>query len=329
MKIFFIGDYKINSGPSNVNKHLKKYLPKNTLYISNNSKVARLIEILIKVTLCDKIVFSGLSKQNIIGIKWSKILRKKTFYIMHGSVSYENEINGLSNKKHEQLERLNLDIVDCIICVSETFMNWMKDRYPSYKNKLTYINNGVDWDLMNLEHNKVETRDNRVIMTSGGGMPRKNIISICKAIEKINKDTNINYKLIVVGDDGKDTEKIKEYSFVEYKGKVNKEEYINYLKQANIFIQNSIFETFGLAPIEALMCGCNLLMAKNIGAIGIFKTINKDDLILDCFDYEEICEKIIRLSNDGNNNKLITDLDKDCTSFKYQTMKLVDKIKED
>ena len=69
-------------------------------------------------------------------------------------------------------------------------------------------------------------------------------------------------------------------------------------------IQNSSFETFGLAPIEALIAGCNLLISNEIGAKGVLTTTEDKDIIFDTDSIEGIAGKIHELIIDGNYDRL-------------------------
>ena len=78
MRVFIVGDHKTGTGPANVTKEYIRCFPKGTLYQKNTSKIARVPELLIKTILCDCILFSGYSAQNVLGIKLAKIFNKKT-----------------------------------------------------------------------------------------------------------------------------------------------------------------------------------------------------------------------------------------------------------
>lgn len=322
-RIFFVGDLKGNNGPASVNKALQKIMPKSTLYSEERMFLKRIIELFIKIRKTDGVVFSGLSKVNIIGFILAKFLGKKSAYLMHGNVNYEDKINQRFNNKNIVIENKILKLAPIIICVSENFMNWMKDNYPQYRQKLKYVNNGVDWDLIEKDTQvPVERRCNRVL-SIGGGMRRKNIIAICEAIEILNKNDHTYYELVVIGANDVDTKKIKSYPFVTYIENVNKDEMPLYYKSATLYIQNSVFETFGLAPIEALICGCNLLISNNVGAKGIFNTLEDNDLINNVNDVEEIVRKITYNIHLNNNNRLMSMIDRESTSVKASYTKLL------
>ena len=322
MKLLIVGDFEGNTGPANVNRSLKKHLPNNTIYLESRNKISRLLELLIKMQKVDAIIFSGMSKINIIGIKIAKILDIKTAYLMHGCREIENQINQTYKLKDIKIENKVLALVPKIICVSEYFMKWMKESYPVYESKLTYVNNGIDWKSIAID-NRESQREEHTLLAVGGGLPQKNILSICKAVQLINDTNELNLELIVIGKEGSDTEKILSYSFVNYINEINHEEMTTYYRKAKIFVQNSVFETFGLAPIEALINGCDLLFSTGTGAKSIISELEENDIINDTFDSVEIAEKIKLLLNRSNNERLLSSINKNETSVEFAANKLI------
>lgn len=62
-----------------------------------------------------------------------------------------------------------------------------------------------------------------------------------------------------------------------------------------------MFEPFGLATIEALFSGCNILISQNVGCRDIFTEIEDNSLIYDTNDISELVEKInFNMNNDNN-----------------------------
>lgn len=313
LKMLFVGDIYSNTGPANVNKVLKKYSHSNDLFLLQKNIFMKILELIFKILICDVVIFSGISRLNSIGIAFSQFFGKKTGYLMHGSCKFENKVNAIENKRVEKIENETLEKIDVIICVSKLFMNWIKLEYPIYVNKISYVNNALDIEKIHLEQKNYDiSRNKNLIMSSGGGAPLKNIKSICKAIERLNQEDYFDLKLIVLGNDGDDSEEIKSYDFVEFIPTVPSDEMILYFKKTNLYIQNSDFETFGLAPLEALLSGCNLLVSKNIGMLDVFDKYENSDVILDSYDCQEIAEKIKINLISSNNSRLLSHMDWRC-----------------
>ena len=329
MKIFVIGDYRTGTGPANVTLEYLKRLPRGTRHLVAKSKALRAVEILLKMPSCDVVLFSGYSKQNILGLKLAHKLKKPTAYLMHGCVEHENAINECIDKEMNRVERMTMELSDRIYAVSSQFAKWLRTNYPEYSDKIEAMPNGVNTELLKdvLDIDKIQARDSLQIFTIGGGMPRKKIKHICEAIAKINRRYGeMTYRLVVVGDKGKDDDIINAYPFVENLGLVDFEKTKQLYRESALFVQNSCFETFGLAPMEALMCGCNVLLSREIGALELFNNVEDGDIINNFYDEAEIASKIDRLLKVGNASRLIRAFDRESASWEKRTVQLQKKL---
>ncbi|ASZ20030.1 glycosyl transferase [Bacillus cereus] len=327
MKVFFIGDFDSDNGPASVNKTLRKYMPNNTLYSVQTKRYRRIMEMLLKIWQVDAVIFSGLSKANVIGFKIAKLFGKKSAYLMHGSALIEGEINQNSNENRINIEKKTLELAPTTICVSEIFMNSIKDRYPQFSDKITYVNNGIDWNMFGISESNNIKRDKNAVLCVGGGTPLKKIRVVCKAIDYLNNHEGYNLRLTVIGSVGKDTDEIKSYPFVTYIERVAKNDMDYYYKKSQLYIQNSEFETFGLATVEALIGGCNILISKNVGAKSIIHSLETNDVINDVNDIKEVSKKIICSLVNNNNDRLINSIKKDETSVEESYKKMLDILK--
>jgi len=95
--------------------------------------------------------------------------------------------------------------------------------------------------------------------------PRKNFKSLILAFKKLKlKD----YKLLIVGSKNKvfsDTEiqkLIKEIPNVEFTGYVSDKKLVNLYQRAKLFVYPSLYEGFGLPPLEAMACGTPVVVSN-------------------------------------------------------------------
>lgn len=333
MKVFFVGDFASNTGPAMVNKLLIKALKNEDIrYAKTKSKITRVIELIYKIIFSDCVCFCSYSELNFIGLRVAKIFGKKSFYIMHGYSTYETQINNefVSEeeiKKINNKERKIFRSVDKVFCVSEKFMKFMKQNEPLFKEKFDYNNNPIELrkiENQTIKHDKAKY--NNQIVSIGGGMKRKNNLSICKAIDKLNRDKGLNLKFVVIGLPHTDKEQICSYDFVTYYDKLSHEDVLKILAESYLYIQNSIFETFGLAIIEALACNCNLLVSNSVGSTGVLKTIRSSDLIYDTSNIDEIAEKIENILVRENATRLKKGIIKEEVEYKEVASLLMGKI---
>ena len=333
MKVFVIGDYRTGTGPANVTKEYLLRFPENTARLIFKSKPLRAIEIIFKMPFCSVVLISGYSRQNLLALKWAGVLNKPCAYLMHGCVEHENAINDCVNETMSLTERKTMEKSDAIYAVSNRFAAWLKTNYPEYSDKISAAVNGVDTRLIeNMDgfHGiKAGGRDKNMIFTIGGGMPRKKIKHICAAVELINRKAGEpGLRLVVAGDKGKDDEAINSYPFVENIGLVDSAITKGLYREASLFVQNSCFETFGLAPMEALVNGCSILVSKETGAIELFRELEDGDVIDNWYDDAEIAFKIEALLKKGNASRLTQSFDKESSSWEERTMELWKKLQD-
>ncbi len=325
MRIFLAGDHYSGTGPSNVTKYYIENLPKGTLFQKRRSKLMRVPEIILNTFKADVVVYSGYSKQNLLGLRVAKLLKKPTAYIMHGCVEYENSINLEPDEEMNSVERKTLEMSDLVIAVSRRFCNWLKNYYPMYSDKFDYVPNGIDTDLIHRAKERHDT-NRHMLFSIGGGMPRKKIKYICKAVEILRKTYDPMLFLTVTGACGADSKEIDSYDFVDNRGLVSFDNCIGLFKEAALFIQNSSFETFGLAPVEALLCGCPVLCSTHVGALDLINGLRDEDVIERYDDPKEIARKIVYNLEHSNVDRLTAGLERESDSWKERSRALEAKL---
>ena len=90
-----------------------------------------------------------------------------------------------------------------------------------------------------------------------------------------------------------------------------------------LFIQNSVFETFGLAPVEALLSDADVLISGKCGSLSVIKNTESEDIIQDPDDIQELVQKIGYMLENDNHTRLIVNLDKENTSWKKRSKELL------
>lgn len=240
---------------------------------------------------------------------------------MHGYKTYEAKINNpfISDEELKKInyeEKLLFRNIDKIFCVSEKFMEFMKKKEPEFKDKFDYNFNPIDFEkIQSISRKHKKPKKNNQIVSIGGGMRQKNNLMVCEAINKLNYEKGLDLKFTVIGLPYTDKDKICSYDFVTYYDELPHEKVIEILSESYLYIQNSTFETFGIAIIEALLCRCNLLLSDNIGATGVIRTIEDDDLIFDTQSIDEIAKKIERVMTNNNYQRLVSGILKDEIQF--------------
>lgn len=325
MKLFLLGDFVSDNGPGNANKQIRDTLADiyKTEYSRASGKFSRIVEMYKGVRKADILLICSKSKINYMAINIAKQLEKKIIYLVHGCASYEVVIkNSFVSEKQlnaiKRYETIVYDASDQIVCVSKSCMEFVKKQFPQYEGKIDYIYNVVDVNkIKNVCQKKNYLRQGNKILSVGGGMRQKNNLIIA---ETIDKNFN-NVKYVVVGDMQEDGEKIKKFGSVTCIGSLTHETLLQLMNETDLYIQNSIFETFGLAIIEALYAGCSLLVSQTVGCMELFESITDMDIIYDTSNEMEISEKITYLLREPNNKRLLDGFKAECVSKEYQSSK--------
>lgn len=149
-----------------------------------------------------------------------------------------------------------------IITVSEYTKNDLEINFPSCKNKIVSIHNGLSAPIQSHE---IEPKDvESYILYVGNIKPHKNLISLVEAFKKYLLQTQ--YNLVIVGQsenlisaDEKLLSILKDNALrqrIKFKGQVNDEKLAQLYKEAALFVSPSLFEGFGFPPLEAMSYDC-------------------------------------------------------------------------
>jgi len=179
--------------------------------------------------------------------------------------------------------RLNKIIknVDGIAFRSELIKRKFYSIFTTLNKNTLVVNSG----LSNEELSQTEqlVNDNRKrgatikIISACWLIKRKQIDKVIEVLNKINRETSINWTYTIIGEGSEESKLIKLVkkfnleSKITFKGSVSREEVLNSMKSHDIFIMPSTNETFGLAYIEAMASGCIVIGAEGWGIDGIIQ----------------------------------------------------------
>lgn len=161
-----------------------------------------------------------------------------------------------------------------LITVSNFSMTELR-HFIRMKKKIYVIYN-VTSDLVSTDGDKISLLDgvDKYILTVGSLDERKNLKRVVKAFN--NSSIKEEYKLIVAGGNSSAFSDIKlecENKNVIFTGYVTDGQLINLYKNASFFVYLSIYEGFGIPPLEALTCDCPVLLAD----IDVFREVYGDE----------------------------------------------------
>lgn len=183
-----------------------------------------------------------------------------------------------------------------VICVS----NFTAREFCKYtgvdKNKIKVIYNGVDESWFNIKNNNIRPVEEPYYIYVGNIKPHKNLVRLIKAYRLI-KD-RMNRKLVLVGKKAGFITGIDNINAliegledrIIFTGYLDDKTLQYYVTNADAMIFPSLYEGFGLPPLEAMACGCPVL-ASSIPSI---KEMCCDDVkYFDPYDVQSIANAML------------------------------------
>lgn len=301
MQIAFVGDFRYNIGPCNVNREIIRHKSNHVLHVNYTRRFGKFPDALIKILVSKVVVISGISRLNHFSIRAAKIMGKKTAYIMHGCAEFEAKLNGVTLSDADmRREREIMQYADLLLPVSKRYSQWVKRQYPQYAEKTDYWRPGVAEIHMDAES---VVRQKNTISAAGGDLPLKRNMTVSNAIERLNGSVY----LTVYGHAGDDV-KSAGNRYTQWVGTVDHDLFLRELKGKEIFVVNSVIESFNISLVEALSCGCSILVSDKVGAAEIM-CLTDQDIIYNPDDENELVEKIQYLLKNPNNRRIWEKLD--------------------
>lgn len=202
-----------------------------------------------------------------------------------------------------------------IFTVSSFSVNEIK-KYTNTNKDIQIIYNAIDFTKFTIINDRIRLKNikekyqlpNEFLLFVGNVKPHKNIKNLLYAI----KDINVNLVIVgkkdgfITGDD-EVINLIKSGNMedrVFFTGYVEDEDIPDIYNLATVFVFPSLYEGFGIPPLEAQACGCPVV-CSNVASLPEVA----GDSVIYCnpYDSNDIKEKIELLLNDKNlQNQLIT-----------------------
>jgi glycosyltransferase involved in cell wall biosynthesis len=196
---------------------------------------------------------------------------------------------------------------DRIITISE-FSKSEILRYLHVKaDKIEVIPLGVDtsiyhsnYSMLDIEKTKEKYKiDNEYFLYLGTIEPRKNIERLIRAYAALYQQKKDIPKLILAGKKGwlydeifNTVGELKLHNKVEFLGYIDMEDTPRLIKGAIAFVFPSLYEGFGLPPLEAMACGTPVITSN---AASLPEVVGKAGLLVDPLDINSIKEAMFRV----------------------------------
>lgn len=202
-----------------------------------------------------------------------------------------------------------LEKSDAIITVSNYSKKDISETFSINKNKIyvTYLAPSKIYKPLNKKHCMDFLYKNykinfKYILYVGSFSPRKNIIGLIESFSKIN-EKNPTIKLLIVGSKGKSYENYLNKSIkLNLQNKVIFTDFIKndhlpyFYNMASCFIYPSLYEGFGLPPLEAMACGTPVI-TSNLTSIP--EILQNNAIYINPYNINSIFEKVNLILNDN------------------------------
>lgn len=165
---------------------------------------------------------------------------------------------------------------DRIITVSEFSRQEILKYYPRYEDKIRIVRCGVDLDKFQpASPEEIERVRSSVglpeeyFLFMGNVEPRKNLLRLIQAYAKLSERMPQVPKLVVAGANGWRNSEI--YESVQKPELIDRVQFTNYIPEGDLrglvcgataFLFPSVYEGFGIPPLEAMACGVPVMASK-------------------------------------------------------------------
>ena len=188
---------------------------------------------------------------------------KELYYPLRGKTN----ISLKSILQYKQTVRKVLTQSDILLPNSFLELKTMEQELK-VKNRYKVVPNAteVDTSCFNSQYDK-----ENLILCIGRIEPRKNVLNVIKAFQKLITKLPYDTKLIFIGAVNESHKSYtkqffqdvnKEQNHIKYIGQLPHQEVLAYLKQAKLLVLASFFETTGLVGLEALACQANIVISE-------------------------------------------------------------------
>lgn len=167
---------------------------------------------------------------------------------------------------------------NAILCATQSTCQYYASVYGIDKSKLfvfPYMSIGII-EQKNMFWTKrmreISNGDNIRIFIANNFYERKGYKTLLKAFERLRDENLLSQFSVRIAGVGEELEKYKEAfrqldSEIIFMGWVEEDEYIRIMSDTDVFIHASVFEPFGIPPIDAMKCSKVLVASKGIKSV--------------------------------------------------------------
>jgi glycosyltransferase involved in cell wall biosynthesis len=210
-----------------------------------------------------------------------------------------------SSDKTREIKKKSIDSADRIITISEKTKNDLRLIYDIPEEKITCIYLGVDRPLLDLCPSSIG-KVRPYILYVGSRVGYKNFIGMISGVA-LSKELQEQFDIVAIGGGKFSLSELREIKRLGFRENQVRQLDIgildlgSYYSNASIFVYPSIYEGFGLPPLEAMSYNCPVV-ASNGGSIP--EILQNAAVFFDPLDQEQIAHSIesIVFSTENSSN---------------------------
>lgn len=202
-----------------------------------------------------------------------------------------------------------LDSVSHIITVSDYSKSDIQRYFGIDDSKITVTHLAADPIYKPMDRDRARSVifnkygvDSRYILYLGGFSLRKNIYRLIKAFKKVHDASKEPLKLLILGEHSRSfsslwklTEELDLCDDVKFLNFVPTSDLPFFYNGAEVFVYPSLYEGFGLPPLEAMQCGTPVVTSN---ASSIPEIVGNNCKLIDPYSIEQIADAIYSLFDD-------------------------------
>ncbi len=191
-----------------------------------------------------------------------------------------------------------------VITVSEFSKDEIVKYYGIPKEKISVVYNAVRDSFRPVCDNELKRKKYFLAVSSLNY--RKNFLSVLSAFEIFQKEDKDTF-LYIIGDiknsnfKGVDIERYYDNPSIKFLGRVPDEELVKYYSNAAAFVYPSIYEGFGIPPLEAQTCGSPVVVSD---IPPLHEVVQESGLYCDPYDVKDIASAMNRILDNKEEYRL-------------------------
>jgi len=211
---------------------------------------------------------------------------------------------------------LSVKKADIIIAVSHSTKRDIIEFFKVDEKKIKVIHHGVESKfrpISNVEgYRTMNNLPKKMILNIGTLEPRKNVVTLIRAFKRLQEKGFKSHILVIAGERGwlykKIFEEIKSSGLqqsIRVLGVVSDEELPLLYNCADLFVYPSLYEGFGLPPLEAMACGIPIITSNTSS---LPEVVGNVGILVDPNDIESLSDEMYRVLKD---DKLMHQMSRD------------------